>query len=263
MRLDGKVGLITGAAHGVTGELMGFGGAAAWMFVREGAKVVLADIDEEAGQKTAAQIGESGGEAIFVHLDVTSERAWVDTVKATVDTYGRLDILVNNAGTGSPGVVEETTEQAWDDQMAVHAKGTFFGTKHAIPEMRKVGGGSIVNISSIYGIVGTPGGTEVSPGSTAYHAAKGASRLFTKSAAIQYAKENIRINSVHPGYCLTPMTKSGFDNLPRREWLIGRTPMGRYGTADEVAAGILFLASDESSFMTGSELVIDGGMTAQ
>ena len=263
MRLEGKVALITGAAHGVRGELMGFGGAAAWMFVREGAKVVLADIDEEAGRKTAAQIGESGGDATFVYLDVTREQAWIDAVKTTVDTYGRLNVLVNNAGTGGPGLVEETTEQAWDDQMAVHAKGTFFGTKHAIPEMRKVGGGSIVNISSIYGIVGAPGGTEASPGSTAYHAAKGAIRLFTKATAIQYAKENIRVNSVHPGFCLTPMTKSGSENMPRREWNISRTPMGRYGTADEVATGILFLASDESSFMTGSELVIDGGMTAQ
>ena len=180
MRLEGKVALITGAATGVEGDLMGFGGASARLFVQEGAKVVLSDINEEAGQKTVAQIREAGGEAMFIRLDVTREEDWQRAIETTVSTYGKLDILVNNAGTGARGTVEETTEEAWDSQMDVHAKGTFLGTKHAIPEMRKVGGGSIVNISSIYGIVG-------SPTSTAYHAAKGASRLFTKSAAIQYA----------------------------------------------------------------------------
>jgi cyclopentanol dehydrogenase len=256
MRLEGKVALISGAASGVEGDLMGFGGAAARLFAREGAKVVLTDINQESGQQTAAQINESGGEATFLRLDVTNEQDWIDAVRATVSSYGRLDILVNNAGTGARYTVEDTTEEVWDTQMNIHAKGTFLGTKHAIPEMRKVGGGSIINVSSIYGLVG-------SDTSTAYHAAKGAIRLFTKSAAIQYAKENIRVNSVHPGYALTPLTQRGYANPEYLERILSRIPMGRVGTADDIAYGMLYLASDESSFVTGSELVIDGGTTAQ
>ncbi len=139
MRLEGKVALISGAASGVEGDLMGFGGAAARLFAREGAKVVLTDINQESGQRTAAQINESGGEATFLRLDVTKEQDWIDAVRATVSSYGRLDILVNNAGTGARYTVEDTTEEVWDTQMNIHAKGTFLGTKHAIPEMRKVG----------------------------------------------------------------------------------------------------------------------------
>jgi NAD(P)-dependent dehydrogenase (short-subunit alcohol dehydrogenase family) len=256
MRLEGKVALITGAATGIEGDLMGFGGASARLFVQEGAKVVVSDINEEAGQKTVAQIREGGGDATFIRLDVTQEQDWVRTIQATVASYGKLNILVNNAGTGARTTVEDTTEEDWDSQMDVHAKGTFLGTKHAIPEMRKLGGGSIINVSSIYGIVG-------SPTSTAYHAAKGAIRLFTKSAAIQYAKENIRVNSVHPGYARTPLTTASYDDPERYQWVLDRTPMGRVGDAYDIAYGILYLASDESSFVTGSELVIDGGMTAQ
>jgi cyclopentanol dehydrogenase len=256
MRLEGKVALITGAAAGVQGELMGFGGATAWLFVREGARVVLGDIKEELGQKTASQIRESGGDALFLRLDVTNEQDWINAIQTTVSTFGRLDILVNNAGTGARYTVEDTTAEIWDAQMDVHAKGTFLGTKHAIPEMRKVGGGSIINVSSIYGIIG-------SPTSTAYHAAKGAIRLFTKAAAIQYAKDHIRVNSVHPGYALTPLTREGYRDPERLDWVLARVPMGRLGTADDISQGILYLASDESSFVTGSELVIDGGMTAQ
>ena len=257
MRLEGKVALITGAAAGVEGELMGFGGAAARIFAKEGAKVVLTDIKTEMGQKTAIQIRENGGEALFLPHDVTSEQEWIETIRTTVSTYGKLDILVNNAGTSSRHNVEDTTVEAWEGQMEVHAKGVFLGTKHAIPEMRKAGGGSIINISSIYGIIG-------SPTATAYHAAKGASRLFTKSAAIQYASENIRVNSVHPGYARTPLTNDGYQNEPGRlEWILARIPLGRWGNADDIAFGILYLASDESSFVTGAELVIDGGTTAQ
>lgn len=257
MRLEGKVALITGAAAGIEGDLMGFGGASARLFAQEGAKVVLTDIKEEMGQKTAAQINELGGEAIFLPLDVTNEQRWIDVISSTVSRYGKLDVLVNNAGTGARTTVEETTVEDWDGQMDVHAKGTFFGTKHAIPEMRKAGGGSIVNVSSIYGLIG-------SPTSTAYHAAKGAIRLFTKSAAVQYAKENIRVNSVHPGYAHTPLTDAGYSGeVGRRDWCLERIPMGRLGNAYDIAYGILYLASDESSFVTGSELVIDGGTTAQ
>ncbi len=256
MRLQGKVALISGAASGVEGQLMGFGGAAARMFCREGAKVVLGDINVEHGELTAQQIRADGGDAVFVRLDVTSEPDWIDAVAATIAAYGKLDVLVNNAGTGARYTVEETTEDAWDGQIDVHAKGTFLGTKHAIPEMLKQGGGSIVNISSIYGIVG-------SPTSTAYHAAKGASRLFTKAAAMQYAADNIRVNSIHPGYCHTPLTTRSYDNERHFAWIQERIPIGRVGNADDIAYGIVFLASDESSFMTGSELVIDGGTTAQ
>ena len=180
MRLENKVAVITGAAAGVEGQLMGFGGAAARMFAQEGAKVVLTDIKVEMGEAAAAQIRENGGDVFFMEHDVTDEQRWQEVIAETVARYGKLDVLVNNAGTGARFTVEETSVADWDGQMNVHAKGVFLGTKHAIPEMRKAGGGSIINISSIYGLVGS--GT-----STAYHAAKGASRIFTKSAAIQYA----------------------------------------------------------------------------
>ena len=256
MRLAGKVALISGAAAGVQGELMGFGGAAARLFTQEGARVVLTDIRDELGQRTANEISETGGEAIYLHLDVTSEAEWVRVVEAAVARFGRLDILVNNAGSGARYRVEDTSEADWDGQMDVHAKGVFLGTKHAIPRLRKVGGGSIINVSSIYGLVG-------SETSTAYHAAKGAIRLFTKSAAIQYASENIRVNSVHPGYAHTPLTDRGYQDPDYFENIRSRIPMGRVGNAYDIAYGMLYLASDESSFVTGSELVIDGGTTAQ
>ena len=173
MRLEGKVALITGAASGVENYLMGFGGASARLFVREGASVVLTDIKEEPGEKTAAQIRTDGGDAVFVRLDVTDELDWTNAIQYTVSNFGRLDVLVNNAGTSARYNVEDTASEVWDAQMDVHAKGTFLGTKHAIPEMRKGGGGSIINISSIYGIIG-------SPTSTAYHAAKGAIRFLPR-----------------------------------------------------------------------------------
>ena len=256
MRLEGKVALITGAAAGVEGALMGFGGAAARLFAREGAKVVLTDILVEQGERSAAEIREMGGDAIFVKLDVTSDEDWQKAIEATLAAYGRLDVMINNAGTGAPANVEDTTVDVWDGQMDVHAKGVFLGTKYAIPEMRKVGGGSIINTSSIYGLVG-------SPGSTAYHAAKGAIRIFSKAAAIQYAPDGIRVNSIHPGFMRTPMTRPRYEDPVRHTELLERIPMGRMGTADEIAYGMLYLASDESAFVTGSELVIDGGVTAQ
>ena len=256
MRLEGKVALITGAAAGVEGALMGFGGAAARLFAREGAKVVLTDILLEQGERSAAEIREMGGDAIFVKLDVTSDEDWQNAIEATLGAYGRLDVMINNAGTGAPANVEDTTVDVWDGQMDVHAKGVFLGTKYAIPEMRKVGGGSIINTSSIYGLVG-------SPGSTAYHAAKGAIRIFSKAAAIQYAPDGIRVNSIHPGFMRTPMTRPRYEDPVRHTELLERIPMGRMGTADEIAYGMLYLASDESAFVTGSELVIDGGVTAQ
>ena len=256
MLLEGKIALITGAAAGVQGEIMGFGGAAAWLFAGEGAKLVLTDINEEQGRRTEAQLREHGHDAVFTRLDVTSEADWEAAIKLTLDTYGRLDILVNNAGTGGRMRLEDTSEELWDGQMNVHAKGAFLGMKYAVPEMRKVGGGSIINVSSIYGLVG-------SQTSTAYHAAKGAVRLISKSAAIQYAGENIRVNSIHPGFCRTPMTNASYQDPAHYEPLLLRIPMGRVGQPQELAQGMLYLASDESSYVTGSELVIDGGVTAQ
>lgn len=256
MRLEGKVALITGAAAAVKGELMGFGGATAWLFVREGAKVVLADIREELGERSAAQIREHGGDALFVRLDVTSEEDWINAIQTTVSSFGKLDIVVNNAGVGFPSPLEETSVESWDAQMDVNAKGVFLGTKHAIPEMRKVGGGSIVNVSSIFGIVG-------SDANCVYSAGKGAVRIFTKAAAIQYAREGIRVNSVHPGWALTPLTHKIFSDPEFMKPRLPTVPMGRLATADDIAYGILYLASDEASFVTGAELVIDGGKTAQ
>ena len=250
MRLEGKVAFISGGSRGMGAE-------EAQLFAKEGAKVVIGDVLEDEGQQLAAQIGEAGGEALFVALDVTSEEQWQAAVAATVAQFGKLDILVNNAGISDHGTIETTTAEAWDRLMDINAKGVFLGTKVAIPEMRRAGGGSIINISSQLGIVG------VDNSSPQYQASKGAVRLLTKATAIQYAQENIRCNSVHPGPIVTPMTESGRADPDRNRVTLGRIPLGRYGEAEDVAYGVLFLASDESSYMTGSELVIDGGWTAQ
>ena len=250
MRIENKVALISGGARGM-------GAAEAILFASEGAKVVIGDVLEDEGRQTEAQINESGGQCLFVRLDVTSESNWQDAIATAVARFGKLDILVNNAGIFPLGNVEDTSEELWDRVMAVNAKGVFLGTKHAIPEMRKAGGGSIINISSIAGLIG-------SRGAAAYGASKGAVRIFTKSTAIQYAADGIRANSVHPGIIETPMSiPTILTTEEQRETQIDRTPLGRIGTADDVASGVLFLASDESSFITGSELVIDGGLTAQ
>ena len=204
------------------------------------------------------EINETGGECLFVELDVTSQTQWDSAVAATVQRFGRLDILVNNAGVGARNVlVENTSVEDWDQVMDINAKGVFLGTKAVIPDMRRVGSGSIINISSQLGLVG------VDNSSPQYQASKGAVRLFTKSTAIQYAGDGIRANSVHPGPIATPMTESSRADAGRHQVTIDRIPLGRYGEPEEVAYGVLFLASDESSFMTGSELVIDGGWTAQ
>ena len=219
--------------------------------------VTIGDVLEEEGRRVAAEIGEAGGQAIFVSLDVTSEAQWNDAITATVERFGGLHVLVNNAGIGGGGNVEQTTEAEWDRTMDINAKGVFLGTKAAIPAMRRSGGGSIINISSQLGIVG------VDNSSPQYQASKGAVRLLTKATAIQYAGEGIRANSVHPGPIITPMTEAGRADQERHDLTISRIPLGRYGEPDDVAYGVLFLASDESSFMTGSELVIDGGWVAQ
>ena len=257
MRLGGKVALITGAATGVEGELTGFGGASARLFAREGAAVMLSDVNEESGEKTAAQIRRDGGDVLFARLDVTRETDWERAISDTVARFGKLDILVNNAGIGGGRRgLEETTEEFWQAQMDVHAKGMFLGIKHVVPEMRKASGGSIINLSSIAGLIGMPL-------STAYSAAKAANRLLTKAAAVQYASDNIRVNSVHPGYCVTPLTDKNFSDPEYGPRLLSTVPIGEFGGADDIASGILFLASDEASYVTGAELVIDGGVTAQ
>ena len=249
MRLQGKVALITGAARGQGAE-------EARMFAKEGAKVVLADVTDQEGTAVAAEIAEMGGDALYVHLDVTNEDEWDAAVQSAVASFGKLDILVNNAGIWRRGHVLETSSDQWDDIMDVNAKGVFLGTKAAIPEMRKAGGGSIVNISSTAGLVG-------SKTSAAYSASKGAVRIFTKSTAVQYAAEGIRANSIHPGPIDTDMGDQVWPDAASKAASVTRTALNRMGTPGDIAYGALYLASDESSFVTGSELVIDGGVTAQ
>jgi NAD(P)-dependent dehydrogenase (short-subunit alcohol dehydrogenase family) len=249
-RLAGKVALISGGARGQ-------GATEARMFVSEGASVVFGDVLDDDGKKLEAEIRATGGPATYVHLDVTREADWRAAVATARQAYGKLNVLVNNAGILLRAKIEDTSEADWDRIMAVNAKGVFLGTKAVLPAMREAGGGSIINISSTAGLVGSPGGT------AAYTATKGAVRLFTKSTAIQHARDKIRCNSVHPGPIATDMIKDLLQGGPAWEQRLRRLPMGRVGTPEEVAYGVLYLASDESSYVTGSELVIDGGTTAE
>ena len=250
MRLEGKVAIITGGARGQ-------GATEAKMFASEGAKVVIGDIRDELGMQVEAEIRELGGEAVYLHLDVTSEGDWQRAIETAEQQFGKVDVLVNNAAIVLRKNIEETTSDDWDNIMDINAKGVFLGTKAVIPAMRRAGGGSIINISSISGLV--------SIGPPAYIATKGAVRLFTKSTAIQYASENIRANSIHPGSVDTDMRREGMgDQTPEEiQARIDNIPLGRVGTTEDISYGALFLASDESSFMTGSEVVIDGGYTAK
>ena len=250
MRLEGKVALISGGA-------LGMGAAEARLFAREGARVVIGDVLEAEGRAVEADVRAKGGEAVFTRLDVTSEADWQRAVDLALRRFGMLNVLINNAGIGGASRLEDTSVEVWDRVMEVNAKGVFLGSKAVIPAMRQAGGGSIVNISSQLGIVG------MADSSPQYQASKGAVRLLTKLTALQYAKERIRANSVHPGPILTPMTEKRRADPAIYERMVSRIPLGRYGEPDEVAYGVLYLASDESSFVTGSELVIDGGWTAQ
>ena len=250
-RLEGKVALISGGARGQ-------GAAEVLLFAKEGAKVVFGDLLDDEGRQIEAQVAELGGDATYIHLDVTSADDWDAAVQTALDRYGRLDILVNNAGIlGRRTGLEDTTSEQWDRVLEVNAKGAFLGTKAAIPALRDAGGGSIINISSIAGIIADPTGIP------AYQASKGALRLLTKSTAIQYAADNIRCNSVHPGLIVTAMSEDVLADPDSRQTFFGSIPLGRLGTVDDIANGVLFLASDESSYVTGSELVIDGGLVAQ
>ncbi|MCH8185306.1 MAG: glucose 1-dehydrogenase [Chloroflexi bacterium] len=249
MRLDGKVVFISGGSRGQ-------GAAEARLFAKEGASVVMGDILEDEGRRLEAEINESGGRALFVRLDAASEPDWQNAIRQTVQTFGKLDVLVNNAAIYSRVPIEQTSVEEWDSIMAVNARGVFLGTKHSIPEMRRAGGGSIVNISSTAGLVGSARGS-------AYSASKGAVRLLTKSTAVQHAGEGIRANSIHPGPIDTDMIADNIATPEGRAESEARVPLGRIGSVEDVAYGALFLASDESSYMTGSELVIDGGATAQ
>lgn len=250
MRLEGKVAIITGGARGQ-------GATEARMFAQEGAKVVIGDVRDELGMQVEAEIRELGGEAVYLHLDVTSQEDWDRAIQTAEDRFGKVDVLVNNAAIVLRKNIEETTGEDWDNIMEVNSKGVFLGTRAAIPAMRRAGGGSIINISSISGLV--------SIGPPAYIATKGAVRLFTKSTAIQYASENIRANSIHPGSVDTDMRGDGLTSQTPEEIQarVDQIPLGRVGTTEDISYGALFLASDESSFMTGSELVIDGGYTAK
>ena len=249
MRLEGKVALVSGGANGMGAE-------ESRLFAREGAKVAIGDIREEDGRRVEAQIAEAGGEAMFVNLNVADEDSWIAAVEQIVARFGKLDVLVNNAGISGSGETDFRSTDAWDRLLNINARGVFLGTKHAVPEMQKAGGGSIVNISSISGIVGQEA---VHP---AYNASKGAVRLLTKATAVQHAKDGIRINSVHPGM-MPPMLTSFQRGDTRRERLINDVPMGREGAPIEVANAVLFLASDEASYITGTELIVDGGFTAR
>ncbi len=249
MRLAGKVALISGGARGQ-------GAAEARLFAQEGAAVIIGDILQDEGSKVEAEINEAGGKALFINLDVTNSDDWQTAIAKAVDAFGKLDILINNAAIYSRIPIEHATEEEWDSIIDINLKGVFLGTKYAIPALRAAGGGSIVNISSTAGLVGSPRGG-------AYSASKGGVRLFTKNTAIQHAADGIRANSIHPGPIDTEMIA---DNIGTPEGLaasVERVPLGRIGTVDDVALGALFLASDDSSYMTGAELVIDGGITAQ
>jgi len=246
MRLGGKVALITGGASGM-------GQSEAVIFAREGAKVIVADVLEAEGKKVADSLGGAGR---FVALDVTSEAAWQQAIATAVDTFGKLDVLVNNAGISGTFDPDTLSTSAWDRLMDVNAKGVFLGMKHAIPQMEKAGGGAIVNISSVSGFVGQVGIH------MAYNASKGAVRLMTKSAAVQYARSGIRVNSVHPGVLPAMRSSKATADPAFRQKMLAGVPMRREGRVEEVAHAVLFLASDEASYVTGTELVVDGGWLA-
>ena len=247
-RLLGKIAIVTGAARGM-------GEVEARLFAEEGATVVLCDVSDDDGQRVADDIVSHGGSAEYCRLNVTDEDNWHDVIDATVSRHGRIDILVNNAGISGYDEENNLGTTTWDRLLEINAKGVFLGMKHAIGAMEQADGGSIVNISSISGIVGQD---FIHMG---YNASKGAVRLMTKSAAVRWAESGIRVNSVHPG--LMPPMAGGSASSETRDAMTANIPMKRTGRREEVAYAVLFLASDEASYITGAELVVDGGFTAQ
>ena len=255
-RVKNKVAIVTGGASGL-------GKSSAILLAREGAKIVVTDIDEEDGKKVVQQIKANGGEAIFIKQDVSKEDEWKNVIETTLKTFGKLHILANSAGIGLGGTVEEVTLEDWKNLIDVNLNGTFLGTQYGIKGMKETGeGGSIINFSSIEGLIGDPN-------LPAYNASKGGVTIFTKSAALHCARQGygIRINSKHPAYIWTPMVenflKAQGDVEEGKKQLESLHPVGHLGEPDDIGYGVVYLASDESKFMTGSELVIDGGYTAQ
>jgi NAD(P)-dependent dehydrogenase (short-subunit alcohol dehydrogenase family) len=249
MRLQNKVALISGAAQGL-------GAAMARRFAEEGASVFIGDLKAEAGNRTVGEIRGKGGRAFFLALDVTSEQSWIDAMAAVVKEAGRLDVLVNNAGINIREPIEVMKAENFDIMLSVNVKGPFLGTKHAIPLLRSGGGGSIINISSVCGLIGHAYTTE------AYTVTKGAVTLLTKSIAVRYAKDNIRCNSIHPSTVDTPLMRELFKDPAKKRERIGEVPLGRLASEMDVANAALFLASDEAAFFNGVALPVDGGATA-
>ena len=254
-RLQDKVALVTGGARGL-------GKAQCIRMSEEGAKVAVTDVLDEEGRQVAEQIRQAGGQGEFWHLDVTDENEVREVLESVTQKWGKLDVLVNNAGiTGADKPTDEMTVEEWRAVSDVNVLGVFLCTKHAVPKLRDAGGGSIINLSSIYGIIGAPD-------IPAYHASKGAVREMSKVDALLYAGDNIRVNSVHPGFVYTPLVESFAEGKDMsleefKDKTAAKHPIGRMGEPDDIAWGVVYLASDEAAFVTGSELVIDGGYTAQ
>lgn len=253
-RLRNKVAIITGGGVGI-------GRACAVRMAQEGARIAILDTNLAAGRRTAEDIIASGAEAAFWECDVSVERQVSEAINGAAGKFGRVDVLVNNAGISGPNKpTHELSEEEWDRVQAINVKGVFLCTKHVIGHMRAAGGGSIINLSSIYGIIGA---ADVPP----YHASKGAVRLMSKTDAMLYAPDRIRVNSLHPGFIWTPMVEAYLeasgDAAAAREAAGALHPLGHIGEADDIAWGVVYLASDEAKFVTGSELVIDGGYTAR
>lgn len=246
-RLQNKVAIITGGA-------MGIGEGHVRLFAEAGAKVVLGDVQEELGRKVVDDVKSKGGDAVFVRLDVAVESDWKKAVAEAVNRYGSLTTLVNNAGVFNPQGVEEETNEGWNRVIAINQTGIWLGMKTAMPELLKTGNASIVNIASIHGLVGSPGGT-------AYHASKGAVRVMSKGAAVEYGRRGVRVNTVYPGIIMTPILATVPDDVlvPLRDG----TPMGRIGDPEDIAYCSLYLCSDEARFVTGADFVVDGGAIAQ
>ncbi len=253
-RVKGKTAIITGAASGL-------GEGCALLLAKEGAAIVVADINESKGQAVVENIRREGGKALFVKLDVSKETDWEDAIEKTLSDFQKLDVLVNNAGIQYVKELEDTPLEDWRRLMSISLDGVFLGTKHAIRAMKETGGGSIINISSVVGIVGTVDST------SAYCAAKGGVRAFTKAAALECSKAgrdyNIRVNSIHPGAMETPMIADMLKDSIIRETVEKAHPIGMLGKPIDIAYGVLYLASDESRMVTGAEMVIDGGWTAR